>query len=100
MRVPAGQSARMYDAYEVSVAAIPTRKCDNTIRDCNHRTACGRRVIRGEVRALSSQDRMHASRGKAGTDAWRELQRRSEHGALQRNAFLVVVGIQIGRAHV
>src|SRR5262245_17422740 len=93
MRVPAGQAVRMFDANEISISAVPTCRRHNTIRDGNNWTACWSCVIRREMRPFRSQNRVHASMRKTGADSWSKLQGRSEHGTLERQTLLVVVGV-------
>src|SRR5262249_26960140 len=93
MRVPARQAAGMLDADKISVPAVPTGKCDRSVCNCNNRTARRHGVIGGQMRPFLAEDRMHPAIGETGADAWRELQRRCQDGALQGNTFLVVISI-------
>src|SRR5947199_552624 len=90
----------MLDADKVSISPVPTRKCDRSVRNRHHRTAHRHGVVRGQVCALSAEDRMHSAIRKAGADAWRKLQRRRQYGALQGNALFIVIRILESKAAV
>src|SRR4051812_20340756 len=93
MRVAARQSTRMFNAYEISISAIPTCKRNHTIGDRDDRTACGCGIVRCEMCAFRSQYRMHAALRETGTDPGSKLQRRCQDCTFERGAFFIVVGI-------
>src|SRR2546425_12243574 len=100
MRVPARQAAGMLDADKISVPTVPTGKCDRSVCNCNNRATRRHGVISGQMRPFSAEDRMHPARCETGADAWRELQRRCQDGALQGNNLLVVIRILESKATV
>src|SRR2546425_6942527 len=100
MRVPARQAAGMLDADKISVPTVPTGKCDRSVCNCNNRATRRHGVISGQMRPFSAEDRMHPARCETGTDAWRELQRRCQDGALRGNTLLVVIRILESKATV
>src|SRR5438105_3327050 len=83
----------MFDANEISISTVPTGGNNGSVRHCNNGTAGWRGVIRRQMCALGTQDRMHAPEGKARADTRRELQGRSQHRAFERNALFVVIRI-------
>src|SRR5438093_7172979 len=101
MRVPARQAAGMLDADKISVpTTVPTGKCDRSVCNCNNRATRRHGVISGQMHPFSAEDRMHPARCETGADAWRELQRRCQDGALQGNTLLVVIRILESKARV
>src|SRR5438105_3460165 len=91
--IPTGKTARMLDANKVSISAIPTRKCDRSVRNCHNRTASRHGVVGGQMSAFLAQDRTHPAVVETGADAWRKFQRRRQDGALKGNALFVVIRI-------
>src|SRR2546428_8391072 len=90
----------MLDADKISVPTAPPGKCARSVGNCNNRSTRRHGVISGQMRPFSAEDRMHPARCETGADAWRELQRRCQDGALQGNTLLVVIRILESKATV
>src|SRR5262245_22902766 len=93
MGVPAGHAIHVADLYKVSVAGIPACECDCAIRNGEDRAAFGCSVVGREVRAVETEDRMFTAARKSRSNTRIEFQWRSQRGAFERNAFLIVVGV-------
>ncbi len=74
----------------IAPASSPPGGDDHAAGDCHDRRSGGRRVVDAEVRTIAAMDRMESASREARRNARLELERRLQHGPLQRPPFLVI----------